>query len=208
MTQRNDDPPATPRQTPSWVDEVLRADREAAPHPQPAPDLRIPEAPRPQPVPVQSPEVLEDEWRLREPGAPQVQPEPRVTYATPSDWPVVAPGTPVRPVPTTGLPADIAQKKLIAGLLALFFGSLGVHKFYLGLNTPGLITLGAHIGVWVLALFLGLLTFGIGMIVLVPLAMLVGSVLGLIGLIEGILYLTKSDEDFYRQYVLEGRAFL
>jgi len=108
----------------------------------------------------------------------------------------------------TGLPADIAQKKWIAGLLALFFGGLGVHKFYLGLNTPGLITLGVHIGVWVLALFLGLLTFGLGAIVLVPLAMLVGSVLGLVGLIEGILYLTKSDEDFYRQYVLEGRAFL
>ena len=30
---------------------------------------------------------------------------------------------------------------------------------------------------------------------------------GLIGIIEGIIYLTKSDEDFHRQYVIEQKQW-
>ncbi len=70
---------------------------------------------------------------------------------------------------------DIAKpesKKVVAGILAILLGSLGVHKFYLGYTTPGIIQL-----------VLGLC--GIG---------------GIIGLIEGIIYLTKSDEDFVSTY--------
>ena len=40
----------------------------------------------------------------------------------------------------------MAQKKLIAGLLAIFLGGLGVHKFYLGNTQPGVIMLAATIG--------------------------------------------------------------
>ena len=80
------------------------------------------------------------------------------------------------PPPAGGLPPDISNKKLIAGLLGILLGGFGVHKFYLGMNTAGIIQL-----------ILGVVTCGVG---------------GLIGLIEGIIYLTKSDADFYQTYVV------
>ncbi len=72
-----------------------------------------------------------------------------------------------------------AKDKLVAGLLAIFLGSLGIHKFYLGYTKSA-----------VIMLLVSLLTFGIG-----------AFVMEVIGLIEGILYLTKSDEEFYQTYV-------
>ncbi|MDM1062829.1 TM2 domain-containing protein [Empedobacter falsenii] len=68
-----------------------------------------------------------------------------------------------------------SEKKLIAGILAIVLGTLGVHKFYLGYTKEG-----------VIQLIIGLVTCGAG---------------GLIGLIEGIMYLTKSDEEFDKTYV-------
>ena len=68
-----------------------------------------------------------------------------------------------------------SEKKVIAGILAIVLGSLGVHKFYLGYTKEG-----------VIQLIIGLVTCGAG---------------GLIGLIEGIMYLTKSDEEFDETYV-------
>ena len=35
--------------------------------------------------------------------------------------------------------ATFIEKKTTAGILALLLGGLGVHKFYLGFTTPGLI---------------------------------------------------------------------
>lgn len=71
------------------------------------------------------------------------------------------------------------NKKLVAGLLGIFLGSLGIHKFYLGYKKEGLIML-----------LVSLLTCGFG-----------ASVMGIIGLVEGIMYLTKSDEDFQALYI-------
>ncbi|MFR3273322.1 MAG: TM2 domain-containing protein [Slackia sp.] len=65
---------------------------------------------------------------------------------------------------------------MAAGLLGIFLGSLGVHKFYLGYNTAGFIMLGV-------AILGGLLSFGIAT-----------SIVWLIGLIEGIIYLVKPSE--------------
>lgn len=83
---------------------------------------------------------------------------------------------------SSGSGESVSQKKLVAGLLGIFLGGLGVHKFYLGLNTAGFIMLGASIAT----------------ILFLP-----GAV-GLLGLVEGIIYLTKSDTDFEREY-LQGR---
>ena len=66
------------------------------------------------------------------------------------------------------------NKKLIAGILAIVIGSLGIHKFILGYTQEGIIQI-----------VITFVTCGIG---------------GLIGLIEGIIYLTKSDEEFYQTY--------
>jgi len=74
------------------------------------------------------------------------------------------------------------NKKVLAGVLAILLGSLGIHKFILGYNKEGIILL-------VLTLVLGFFTCGIG-----------ASLAGIIGIIEGIIYLTKSDEEFYNTY--------
>lgn len=74
------------------------------------------------------------------------------------------------------------NKKILAGVLAIILGAFGVHKFILGYNKEGIILL-------VVTIVLGALTCGIG-----------ASFAGLIGLIEGIIYLTKSDAEFYATY--------
>ncbi len=204
---------------PSWVDDVLRAEPAAVPA-RPVTgetgDLRLPEEPRPQPAPTvvtaaPGPQAAGDDWIARATSGADRSPsmpvgEPRVTAPQPNrlpTWP-----EPQRSVSSAHVPADIPQKKLIAGLLAIVLGSLGAHKFYLGMNTPGLIMLGVNIGVWVVALVLGLITLGLGLIITLPLAGLISGAVGLLGLVEGVLYLTRSDEDFYAQYVLGKKPWL
>lgn len=78
-----------------------------------------------------------------------------------------------------------ADKKITAGILGILLNGLGIHKFILGYTTEGTIMLIT----WVV----GLLLCGIP-----------SFVMGIIGLIEGIIYLTKSDEEFVRTYI-QGR---
>ena len=96
---------------------------------------------------------------------------------------------------------DVAQKKLVAGLLGIFLGSLGVHKFYLGNNGPGLIMLGCTLGGWILGIIGSFIIVG-------AIFFVVPWVMGILGLIEGILYLTKSDADFQRDYIVGKKAWL
>lgn len=78
-----------------------------------------------------------------------------------------------------------ADKKIVAGICGILIGGLGVHKFILGYNTEGLIMLLAT-----------LLTCG-----------LAGIVTGIIGLVEGIIYITKSDEEFVQTYIQNKRGW-
>ena len=80
---------------------------------------------------------------------------------------------------------EASNKKLAAGLLAIFLGSFGVHKFVLGYNTAGLIML-----------LVTVLTCGIA-----------GFVMGVIGIIEGIIYLTKSPEEFESIYLQNSKGW-
>ncbi len=82
-----------------------------------------------------------------------------------------------------------AEKKLAAGICGILLGALGIHKFILGYTTEGIIML-------VASLVLGFFTCGAG-----------AGVVWIIGLIEGIIYLTKSDEDFARIYVQGKKAW-
>ena len=78
------------------------------------------------------------------------------------------------------------NKKILAGILAIVLGSLGIHKFVLGYQKEGIIMLGITLlGYATTCIVIGAFFFWIP---------------GLIGLIEGIIYLTKSDEDFYNTY--------
>jgi len=74
------------------------------------------------------------------------------------------------------------NKKMLAGILGIILGALGIHKFILGYNKEGIIMLAVTI-------VLGFFTCGVG-----------ASLMGILGLIEGIIYLTKSDEEFYNTY--------
>jgi TM2 domain-containing membrane protein YozV len=78
-----------------------------------------------------------------------------------------------------------ADKKIAAGILGILIGSLGIHKFVLGYKTEGLIML-----------LVTLLSCGIGAMIFHP-----------IGLVEGILYLVKSDEDFVKTYIQNKRGW-
>ena len=69
---------------------------------------------------------------------------------------------------------DQENKKVLAGVLGIVLGSLGVHKFVLGYTKEGIIQI-----------IITMVTCGMG---------------SFIGLIEGIIYLTKSDEEFYQTY--------
>lgn len=74
-----------------------------------------------------------------------------------------------------------AHKKIVAGICAVFLGAFGIHKFILGYHKAGLIML-------VVSLVGSIIFIG-------PLIMF------LIGLIEGIVYLTMSDENFFDIYI-------
>lgn len=81
------------------------------------------------------------------------------------------------------------KTKVSAGLLGIFLGWLGIHKFYLGYRKEGMIML-------IISLGGGLITCGAA-----------AGIVSIIGLIEGIIYLTKTDEEFVRLYVLGQRAW-
>ncbi len=78
------------------------------------------------------------------------------------------------------------NKKILAGILAIFVGWAGVHKFILGYQKEGIILLVVSVIGFVLT------CIGVGIFLV--------WATGLIGLIEGIIYLTKSDEEFYNTY--------
>jgi TM2 domain-containing membrane protein YozV len=65
--------------------------------------------------------------------------------------------------------------KVLAGILGILFGGLGFHRFVLGDIVGGF-----------LRILITVVTCGIG---------------SLIGFVEGIIYLTKSDEEFIETYV-------
>lgn len=74
------------------------------------------------------------------------------------------------------------QKKVIAALFAFFLGAFGAHKFYLGYNKQGVIMLLIFIFGWIL---LG-----------IP-----STIIAIVALVEAILYISKSDEEFERTYI-------
>jgi len=78
------------------------------------------------------------------------------------------------------------NKKILAGILGIVLGAFGVHKFILGYQKEGFILLAITIVGFVLS------CIGIGIFMV--------WISGMIGLVEGIIYLTKSDEDFYNTY--------
>jgi TM2 domain-containing membrane protein YozV len=85
-----------------------------------------------------------------------------------------------------------SKNKIAAGLLGIFLGGWGIHKFYLGFTGPGLVYLLVNtIGFAVTWIFL-----------FIP-----NIILGVIAFVEGIIYLTKSDEEFEQLYVVQKKQW-
>lgn len=77
------------------------------------------------------------------------------------------------PIDLSRLPPYDPGKKVSSGVLAILLGGFGIHKFILGYTGEGVIML----------------------------LLLLCAISPIIGLIEGIIYLTKSDSEFYWTYV-------
>ena len=84
---------------------------------------------------------------------------------------------------------EISNKKLAAGLLGIFLGSFGIHKFVLGYNKAAVI-------MFVVGLAGGVVTCGVAT-----------AVMSIVGLIEGIIYLTKTTDEFREMYLDQEKAW-
>lgn len=97
-------------------------------------------------------------------------PSCKAEFRIPGDEPDVPPG---RPTPKRS-PSKVESKRVVAAVMAFFLGAFGVHKFVLGYTRAGLIHLA-----------LTVLTCGF---------------MKIIAIIEGIIYLTKTDAEFVQTY--------
>lgn len=96
------------------------------------------------------------------------QPQSQVVYAQPQPQVVIQQAAP-QPVYMTGInPAWPIKNKMVAGLLGIFLGGIGVHKFYMGKVGMGILYL---LFCWT-------------------------GIPAIIGFIEGITYLCSNDENF------------
>jgi TM2 domain-containing membrane protein YozV len=105
--------------------------------------------------------------------------------------PLFAPPAPVQPVaayPATSFPAppyDVSGTKIAAGIFGIILGALGIHKFIIGATGAG-----------VTMLLISLLTCGAG-----------APIMHVIGIVEGIIYLTRPNPEFYQTYILQKKAW-
>ncbi len=81
-----------------------------------------------------------------------------------------------------------SNTKVVAGILALFLGVFGVHKFYLGCTTAGIVML--------LVFLFGFILVGIP-----------SFIIAIIAFVEAIIYFIKSDDDFEEMYINNKRCW-
>lgn len=81
--------------------------------------------------------------------------------------------------------SEANSKKIAAGICGILLGALGIHKFVLGYTNEALIMLLGSI-----------LTCGVA-----------AAVFSIVGLVEGIIYLTKTDEEFYKTYIANKKGW-
>ncbi len=82
--------------------------------------------------------------------------------------------------------SEVQSKKILCGVLGILLGAFGVHKFILGYTQPAVIMLVVSVvGIITSCFLFGLPTMA----------------MGIIGLVEGIIYLTKTDAEFREMYL-------
>jgi TM2 domain-containing membrane protein YozV len=121
---------------------------------------------------VRAGQIAPDEKLNREGDANWLSLDMIPDFAADKPAPGAAPAYPVA-APAAGYAAPAQPKdKMVAGILAILVGALGIHHFYLGNTTMGII-------------YIVLACVGISPI---------------LGLVDGIIYLTKPDDQFQRNY--------
>lgn len=90
--------------------------------------------------------------------------------------------------------ANADSKRIVCGILGILLGVFGVHKFYLNAVSEG----NAYTTPAVMMLIGGTIGW---FLVLPGLASLV------IGIAEGVIYLTKSEEEFRQIYLIDSRTW-
>ena len=86
-------------------------------------------------------------------------------------------------VAQTDAPTPSSKSRIVAALLALFLGTLGIHQFYLGNTLSGVIR------------------------IVVTLTYVGAFVTAVLALVECVMYLVASDEKFNEDYVVQKKAF-
>ena len=185
MTQSNDEQPAeqpepqalgseqsaTHDSNQSALDSTAQIAAPTAPPSQSFAPPHLPMPPQPQNFPDPA-----TQYQQQAPAAPQYQNHPAAPpqYQAPAaqqqfhgQYPQMSQQPPM-PIPAYGYPQP--KSKIAAGLLGIFLGGLGIHRFYLGYTTIGVIQI-------VLTVLLGIFTFGL---------------VGLWGLVEGIMILASA----------------
>jgi TM2 domain-containing membrane protein YozV len=155
-----------------------------APQPSPSEPQAVPQpeqAPPPPPEPQQAPYAPPQDPAQGYQYAPQPQqpyaPQPGYQYA------------PAQPQSSRTQGIGSPQKdKWVAAILAFVLGTLGIHKFYLGYKTEGIIML--------LVAILGAPCFGLGILVM-----------AVISLIEAVRYVILTQDDFERTYVYNSKSW-
>ena len=111
-----------------------------------------------------------------------------------SDWsagyssnPGLPPAVEIRMREAYAASAEKQKDHIAAGLLAVFLGMFGMHKFYLGYNQAAFTMLAVTV-------VGSIVTFGIA-----------GAVIWILAIVEGLIYLTKSQADFDEIYVKRTR---
>ncbi|MDF5715191.1 MAG: TM2 domain-containing protein [Rhizonema sp. NSF051] len=82
-----------------------------------------------------------------------------------------------------------ATKQLLAGYCGIIFGGFGLHKFILGYPAEGLIML-------TVSLVGSYFTYGFTLLIM-----------QLVGLIEGMIYLNKSHDEFINTYFINKQGW-
>ncbi len=80
---------------------------------------------------------------------------------------------------------EASRLKVAAGVVAILLGGFGIHKFILGCTGAGLVML-----------LVTVLSFGF-----------LSPIMVTIGIVEGIVYLTRSDQMFLQDYVVNKRSW-
>lgn len=189
MTQSNNEQPLARSEAAAPLTEQPAGHGVIQPFENPPAGVQTPATPSAQPFdPAQQPMPAAQDQSLPAPAGQYQQPPapPQYqNYRTPPQY--QAPVAPQEfqsqypqmsqqpPMPNPAYAYPQPKSKLAAGLLGIFLGGLGIHRFYLGYTTIGIVQL-------LLTVFLGVFTFGL---------------VGLWGFIEGIMILAGAN--YFRQ---------